>query len=389
MIGSLTEKIKSISTATALIPNLQSEIKNMATQISSLKEDLGSKVIALSGRVLVNEENIAALETTISNNSSYLDLHVKPAVKKLEKGGLIDSISPALIKKISANEAAIMELKTQLTDSVMDKTLHYGLSESEMENIALHVHEIETTHPSTNKHNNEERFGKLDDEIQKLRDIINNRLQNNNYNNNNKNKNNTNQSSQQQGRGFVSKFTPDENETLDYDTIIIGDSNTKKIDMSSLGRGPRKRYTCYTIPHVTNFLNTATIKRQPKKVMVHIGTNDVEGNLNETELRRCFADLIALLRKTFPTARIFFSSIFVRMRKDDPLNSKISSLNSQLEEFCDKTPLFTLMDNSDISHEDMADKKHLNPSGLHAFICNIWKVIFGERYKPQRRRKSR
>ena len=77
------------------------------------------------------------------------------------------------------------------------------------------------------------------------------------------------------------------------------------------------------------------------------------------------------------------------MNKADPLNTMIKTLNQELETFCDKTPLFTYMDNSDISHKDMGDTKHVNPSGLHAFVCNIWKVVFGERYNPSRRRKGR
>ena len=141
--------------------------------------------------------------------------------------------------------------------------------------------------------------------------------------------------------------------------------------------------------NIKEFVNTATIKHQPKRVMIHVGTNDVEGESDEQQLKKDFADLIKLLRKAFPTARIFFSSIFVRKKREDPLNKVINNLNIDLEAFCDKTPKFTWLDNSDISHKDMADIKHLNPSGLHAFVCNIWKTVFGEQYKPRRRGKGR
>lgn len=392
MMGALTEKIKDISTATSLIPTLQSDIKDMATQISSLKADLGNQVANLNGRVLSVEEDIESLKKTITTNNSYVNTRVKPVIKKLEKDDLLGCLSTNVVNKISANEAAILELQSKIVDlnalESLNKTVSYGLSDTEIESVARYVHDL-NKNEETGSNNTENRFEKLDNEMQTLRHTV-EQLQRNNTtpttNNRNTGNSSTTRPKQQPTRG---QKAPDVNKTLDYDTIIIGDSNTKRLDMLTLGRGTRKRYTCYTIPHIKDFVNTATIKRQPNKVMIHVGTNDVERESDEQQLKRDFVDLIHLLRKVFPNARIFFSSIFVRREKEDPLNKVINNLNVELEAFCDVTPKFTLLDNSDISHMDMADTKHLNPTGLHAFVCNIWKVVFGEQYKPRRRGRGR
>ena len=156
--------------------------------------------------------------------------------------------------------------------------------------------------------------------------------------------------------------------------------------MLNIGRGKtRKRFTCYTIPHVMQFLNTANVVQQPTKVLIHVGTNDVETK-KEPQLRKEVDNMIQLLRNTFPDARIFLSSIFVRKQKEDTLNNIIRTMNQYLEDFCDRTQRYTFMDNACISHNNMQDAKHVNPAGLHQFITNIRLAVFGERLNSSRKR---
>ena len=402
MIGDITESTKSITIKTDLIPNLQTEISALSTEMKGIKADLTEKVADLSARVLVNEQSIKSLQDDVKNEKSYVKSHVRPIVKKLENG-LLDCLSKETVQKINHNEKAIAELKATLntTKESLEKTANYNLSELDIQSIGDYILTLENAESSTTsslksslskaeetiaslKHAEKETGGRIRSLEEKLEKISNAHININNKATGSQNNNNNNSQRKSQ---VNNRNAPAANETLEADTIIIGDSNTKKLDMASLGRGTRKRYTCYTIPHITNFLRTATIKKQPKKVLIHVGTNDVEQEDDEEKLKRGFSELIKLLRKEFPSARIIFSSIFVRREKEDPLNDMIQILNHDLEQFCDITPLFTYMDNSDITHRDMADTKHVNPTGLHAFLCNIWKVVFGEQYRPSRRRR--
>ena len=177
------------------------------------------------------------------------------------------------------------------------------------------------------------------------------------------------------------------NQTLEHEVVIIGDSNTTNIDMSTMGNGvKRKRFTCYTIPQATEFLNTATIKKQPKKVLFHLGTNDIVDTDQDT-LKKDFHELSVLARSKFPQARIYFSSIFCRKNRTDTLNGPIREMNNYLEDFCDTTARFTLMNNNNISHRDMRDAKHVNQAGFETFEWNIRTAVFGESFRPSRRRR--
>ena len=122
--------------------------------------------------------------------------------------------------------------------------------------------------------------------------------------------------------------------------------------------------------------NVNKIERQPKKVLFHLGTNDIVERTAE-EVRNDFDKLIKLSRQRFPEARIFFSSIFRRKKENDRLNQPISLVNTYLEEFCDKTVRMTFMDNGNIGHELMRDPRHVNPTGRHIFITNINLIVFG------------
>ena len=53
-------------------------------------------------------------------------------------------------------------------------------------------------------------------------------------------------------------------------------------------------------------------------------------------------------------------------------------MNSILEEICDKTPKMTLVDNSNIRHDDMYDPKHVNDYGFDTFLWNILHTVLGE-----------
>lgn len=381
MIGELTESMKSITTTTAIIPSLQTEIKSMATQLSTIRNNVETQISEMNARVLVNEEEIKTIKQDLLCDKTYLSSHIKPAVKKLEKGGLLDCLSTDLLKKIQMNEKAVADLKTVVDDinnSEMDRTINYDLSDRDMHVIADYIRTQEIDNFTVG----------FEESLKKVEDKVNNLL-------------NTNRDAMSErfrqlelqikdmkpeSKKSQNEKQPAINQTLEHEVVIIGDSNTTNIDMSDVGRNTkRKRFTCYTIPQTKEFLNTADIKVQPKKVMLHLGTNDVVDTDVET-LKQEYHELTVLARSKFPQARIYISSIFNRKSKTDDLNVPIGILNQHLEEFCDTTARFTFIDNSNILHKDMRDAKHVNRTGLDTFIWNIRITVFGESFNSSKRR---
>ena len=387
MIGDLTEKIKGITSKTDLIPNIQSEVNSMQAQMKSLKQDLGSQVADLSGRVLVNEGDITYLRTELQSNKQYVTDHVKPVISQLVKGGLT--------AKITANESAIADLKTRweetsLATNSLDKTMGYGLSEEDTESIARYLHTLTEDDAAPTKR----LISKAEKDIEQLKTADNKATEKlrqleekiHQLQNQKKTTNSTNLKNDNQSRKKSLDVTK---HTLDTEVVIIGDSNTTRIDMPSIGKGTtRRRFTCFTIPQAKKFIETATIDKKPAKVLLHVGTNDVV-NSDIEELKKGFDDLIDTARRRFPESRVLLSSIFVRKDKKDKLNKTIVSLNNYLDDFCDRTPKMSFMDNNNVEHHHMEDPKHVNPTGLHKFICNIRHAVFGETLSSSRQRAGR
>jgi hypothetical protein len=168
--------------------------------------------------------------------------------------------------------------------------------------------------------------------------------------------------------------------TFNQEVIVIGDSNTKKIDMSKIGQGTsRKRFTQYTIPEATDFIETTEVEKEPKKVMIHVGTNDIViANGNSDTVISDFRVLIEALKKKFPRSRIIISSVFGRKDPNDKLTDPIKNINNILEEICEVTPRFTYLNNGNITHQNMDDGKHVDARGLHIFLSNIRYILFDE-----------
>ena len=311
----------------AIIPSLETEIKTMSTQISTINDNVTKQLKEINARVLVNEEDIEALKHELQAEKTYTASHVKPAIRKLEKGGMIDALSIDLIQKIETNEKSVSDLRTMINDvkdNELDRTINYDLSDKDLHTIADYVRTTEIDKSSIAL---KESLEKVEEKVKSLLNTNSQALSERIH----------------QLELQLARTKPDAknnqpqkqhatDQTLEHDVVIIGDSNTTNIDMSTTGEGvKRKRFTCYTIPQATEFLNTATIKKQPKKVLLHLGTNDIVDTDQET-LKKNFHELSVLARSKFPQARIYFSSIFCRKSRTDKLNGPIRELNNYLED---------------------------------------------------------
>lgn len=147
----------------------------------------------------------------------------------------------------------------------------------------------------------------------------------------------------------------------DLDSVtILGDSMLKRLDVNRVRRSidSNKRviirtFSGATIEDMKHYVEP-TLKRSPKAIIVHAGTNNIPRDRPE-EIVSKLNDLGQHIEQN-SKCQVIISSLITR--SDDNLNAKISTTNNLLANLCLKNNwLF-------IKHINIS-KSHLNASGLH------------------------
>ena len=98
--------------------------------------------------------------------------------------------------------------------------------------------------------------------------------------------------------------------------------------------------------HVINILNISglpSIKKKPDAIVCHVGTNDIENNVNTVVNLQ---NVINKIKKKSSYTKIAISSVFKRL--DHPeITKKVVDLNANLKTLC-KDNLITYIDNTNI-----------------------------------------
>lgn len=75
----------------------------------------------------------------------------------------------------------------------------------------------------------------------------------------------------------VDAFPHHDQITIDADVVILIDSNGKHIREDILDKGSSvAKILCYTVPDAIKIIENAIFIKPPKKILFHIGTNDIE-----------------------------------------------------------------------------------------------------------------
>ena len=382
-MGKLTENLKEVMHNTAAIPGMQ-------TSIAELQVEVKTRLADLSGRMIVAEEEITKMKKDISSNSDYLAQFVKPLVKQINRHKLVETVveNSAKISNLETEDENLT-LKYELDEEEIESAIERVLS-SKLDDINQRISNFSSTdipaQLTTLQQDTASKLQKLSNDIEKIVTVDGELLDRVS-----KLENAAKPSKKQQSTPPAAK-PPDKPTpaTIDHDFVIIGDSNTTTIRMKDIALDmKRKRFTCYTIPAAAEFIRSAIITSQPKKVLLHVGTNDiVSAGGNVEQLTTNFRILFDEARRRFPDARIFVSTIFTRKSRTDRLNRPIKEMNSILENICDSTPKMTLVDNSNIGHTDMYDPKHIDNVGLDTFLWNIRHTVLGEAPRGQQTRRK-
>ena len=88
------------------------------------------------------------------------------------------------------------------------------------------------------------------------------------------------------------------------------------------------------------------IKRKPKKIILHVGTNNLKMDQRK-KIKNKVAGLLGSIKAEHPSIDVAISSIIFRS-DDQSLNSKIDGVNLRLSSFC-QSKNWVFIDNSKLT----------------------------------------
>ena len=170
------------------------------------------------------------------------------------------------------------------------------------------------------------------------------------------------------------------------DVILLTTSNGKKINTDILDhKSTTQNFTCYTYSEVKEFCNKVNIQKQPRKILLHCGNNDLDREVDSAILKKELKEVIDMLRMTFNNSQIVLSSLFPR--GEEHLQSTIDSINEYMDELTTITPNTIMMNNKEVKKKMLQnDNKHLKKEGFFIFLTNLRFVLYGQLPKINKRK---
>ena len=168
---------------------------------------------------------------------------------------------------------------------------------------------------------------------------------------------------------------PDEYK-INEEFLILGDSNTKNIDVNKLKRfGETKKIFCPLFDSIVEACDKFNIIKQPSKIFVHCGTNDLD-KMDPLEITNKIDATIQKLHEKFPASTILISSLIPR--RLDTFDEAIGEINKYIISLSARMNFINIMNNKKIYKKMLCDDKHLNKDVFFVFLTNIKFVLFGE-----------
>ena len=121
-----------------------------------------------------------------------------------------------------------------------------------------------------------------------------------------------------------------------------------------------------------HYITPTLVDDRPDAAILHVGTNDILSNANDTELANNIIN-VGLNCKNHGVSNVFISSILVK--KNPKLNPVIQRINYQLRELSEING-FLFINNDVITTEDLwRDDIHLKDIGTNILSRNFYQVL--------------
>ena len=143
-----------------------------------------------------------------------------------------------------------------------------------------------------------------------------------------------------------------------------------------LNRKTCKKVFCATYTDIQLFCREMTITKQPEKILLHCGCNDIDRNKKDKP--NIFGDIdetLKILQKLFPKSKLIISTLFPGGERD--LINMMNDINNHLINISLNTPLILVMDNKRIGESMLSDNKQMNKIRFFIFLANIRFIMFG------------
>ena len=159
--------------------------------------------------------------------------------------------------------------------------------------------------------------------------------------------------------------------------FVIGDSNLRTIDRKRLDRTGKTHVRTMPgarVPDVTASLRACAVRDDVRRIILHVGGNDVHKLYSAQGLETDFKELVAEVTHVFPKAEVAISALLPR--KPVPL-SVTKHLNSVLRQVCVKGNVSFIFEEDFVDHKVnkpmrlLSDLVHLNMKGLSLWLRKV------------------
>ena len=366
-LGELLESAKSTETHIKQIPVLVDSIEKLRTTFNKEISDL-------SGRVLLVEEDVQKIKSfSFTSQGKSIVMENKSRISSVEqqKDVLQHSVDAMQQnyevlkeelrsskskhnKRLDEMDIVISALKLRTNDNINDQTLAYeGWDEERVKKIETQMNEMAS----------------LREQMSKLKNPA--------ATHNQKHPNTVNQKVKKTREPNTYTHVNVEN-----DAVLLTDSNGRCISAKKIEHdGGVERHTCYTLSEVSTFIKEAKVSKQPSKVLIQVGTNDLTEHKDANQLLNDLKDCVKSLVVKFPQSKVYVSTLLPRK---DQLHAAAMKFNQLLDNTCDQLRV-RLVTHVDIQKRDLYDKLHLHEGGFFKFVWNINRTVFGLAPPPPRR----
>lgn len=171
-----------------------------------------------------------------------------------------------------------------------------------------------------------------------------------------------------------SNQVPPEKKYFPQEYVLIGDSNIRYISPTKFPT-PIAKIRCPTLQKLSEVLKNTEIPNA-KKILLHLGTNDIEITTPD-EFSHFISSALITITSRFPDAEVTISSILPR---SDDQQRKVIMANDIISKLINELPWadhIQTMHHPYINPRMLSDDKHLDRVGLKTFISEIKFLFFG------------
>ena len=191
------------------------------------------------------------------------------------------------------------------------------------------------------------------------------------------------------GRDFTKSNKETKETVLNHDLVILIDSNGKSILPEKLYPGYSvKKTPCMTIEKGFEIIDSAVFKKDPKIILLHTGTNNLDHEKTEA-LEDHLINLTSTICHRFPLSKVISSLL---PRKDQPIGM-VKGMNATLEQRTLHLPNAHFISHFCLFDKDLddilIDNKYLKQHSFKRFVRNVEDCLLGGRSKSQVVRQNR